>query len=79
MADVRDPFQTGRKNPATALAGLKSRDKMPPYHQKHRTIAISVTREQKELLRRAAQLRGVSMSQLLRPVVEEFLAELAEE
>ena len=46
------------------------------YHREHKTVAVSVTCAEHARLKAAAAQRGCSMSDLIRPPIEQFLADL---
>lgn len=47
-----------------------------PYHRKHKTIAVSIDSEEHARLKTEARRRDCSLSDLIRPYIQQLLADL---
>ena len=73
-----DPFSNENITPEIERAkrNARPRSKVYPYHREHKTIAVSVSKDAHARLKSAAKRRGCTMSDLIRPKIEEILAYL---
>jgi len=68
-----EPLTAGQQ---AAVANAKPRRAKYPYHREHKTVAVSVTCAEHARLKAAARQRGCTLSELIRPQIDQLLADL---
>ena len=73
-----DPFADEHITPEIIAARDNAKPRLAKfkYHREHRTVAISVTVAEHARLKAAARQRGCTLSELIRPQIDQLLADL---